>query len=346
MADRKVLNKYYPPDFDPLLVPKRKAMKNRQFKVVMMLPMNIRCNTCGAYIYRGKKFNSRMETVRGEDYLGIKVYRFYMKCDNCTAEFTFKTDPKNADYVCESGAHRTFDRRKAEREESEARARADAADRSDAMRALERRTADAKQELDDLDALDELREMNARNAAADATQAFFHQRARADEARAQAQMERDLEELRRARQEFYAGRGIACEGVKTEPETKGNSGNGGTGNGGSGNDDSSTDAALADQERILFGRAHANPGEDKDKEKSSETMSGVATELAHLFGEPAAQKVETPAPVQTRLVLVKRREREKTAEAQPAPKEPRTSEKETPPTADSSLSLLCDYDSD
>merc|ERR1711965_61490 len=54
-------------------------------------------------MYRGKKFNSRKEDVIGDDYLGIKKYRFYIKCCVCNNEIAFKTDPKNQDYVCESG---------------------------------------------------------------------------------------------------------------------------------------------------------------------------------------------------------------------------------------------------
>lgn len=106
-----------------------------------MAPFSMRCNSCGEYIYKGKKFNARKETVLGEDYMGIKVrsfpcslppqkllvcrspradlvriisdplqiFRFYIKCTLCSTEITFKTDPKNADYTAEHGASRNFE---------------------------------------------------------------------------------------------------------------------------------------------------------------------------------------------------------------------------------------------
>jgi hypothetical protein len=202
MADRKVLNKYYEPDYDPLALPKKKRCKNKQCKVMMMLPMSVRCNTCGAYIWKGKKFNSRKETVEGETYLGIPIFRFYMRCDNCLAEFTILTDPQNADYKCEAGAHRNFDPKREQREE-EARLRAEQEEEDkDAMRALERRTAESKREMDLIEALDEVRALNARGAKASTTDKVFESFAGRDAAEVMRQRQLDLEEYETAKAEL------------------------------------------------------------------------------------------------------------------------------------------------
>ncbi|XP_059073017.1 uncharacterized protein LOC131038928 isoform X2 [Cryptomeria japonica] len=165
MGERKVLNKYYPPDFDPSQIPRRRQPKNQQIKVRMMLPMSIRCNTCGNYIYKGTKFNSRKEDVIGETYLGIQIFRFYFKCTKCSAELTMKTDPENSDYVVESGAMRNFEPWRAEDEviDKEQKKR-DAEEMGDAMKSLENRTLDSKREMDILAALDEMKSMKARHA--------------------------------------------------------------------------------------------------------------------------------------------------------------------------------------
>ena len=39
-----------------------------------MQPYNMRCLTCGEYIYKGKKFNASQETVRNETYLGAPAF--------------------------------------------------------------------------------------------------------------------------------------------------------------------------------------------------------------------------------------------------------------------------------
>ncbi|KAI6110054.1 DUF572-domain-containing protein [Pisolithus sp. B1] len=164
MSERKVLNKYFPPDFDPSLIPRRKGPKNSQQVVRLMAPFSMRCNTCGEYIYKGKKFNARKETVEGEDYYGIKIFRFYIKCTLCSAEITFKTDPKNTDYAAEHGASRNFEPWREEQvvEEEDRLARLEE-EENNPMKALENRTVDAKREMDILDALQDIKARNARN---------------------------------------------------------------------------------------------------------------------------------------------------------------------------------------
>ncbi|KAJ8090515.1 Pre-mRNA-splicing factor cwf16 [Marasmius tenuissimus] len=163
MSERKVLNKYFPPDFDPDLIPRRKVPRNTQQVVRLMAPFSMRCNTCGEYIYKGKKFNARKETVEGEDYYGIKIFRFYIKCTLCSAEITFKTDPKNTDYAAEHGASRNFEpwRDEAAVEEEDRLAKLEE-EENNPMKALENRTVDSKREMDILDALQDIRAKNAR----------------------------------------------------------------------------------------------------------------------------------------------------------------------------------------
>ncbi|ORY92163.1 hypothetical protein BCR43DRAFT_463241 [Syncephalastrum racemosum] len=162
MSERKVLNKYFPPNFDPSQIPRQKRPKDLQHKVRLMAPFSMRCESCGEYIYKGKKFNARKETVEGEQYLSIKIFRFYIRCPRCSAEITFKTDPKNTDYVAEHGANRNFepwrgdDKEGPELEEEEE-------DVDDPMKSLENRTLDSKREMEIMDALDEIRLRNARS---------------------------------------------------------------------------------------------------------------------------------------------------------------------------------------
>ncbi|XP_039167436.1 splicing factor YJU2-like [Eucalyptus grandis] len=140
----------------------KKKKKKKQIKVRMMLLMSIRCNTCGNYINKGTKFNSRKEDVVSETYLGIRILRFYSKCTHCSAELTIKTDPRNSDYLMESGATRTFEpwhlqdevvegeKRKRETEEMHYR-----------IKYLENETLDSRREMDTLAALHEMQSVNS-----------------------------------------------------------------------------------------------------------------------------------------------------------------------------------------
>jgi len=168
MSERKVLNKYYPPDFDPTKLPKLKQGRNRQFVIRIMAPFSMRCKTCGEYIYKGRKFNSRMETVENETYLGLRIYRFYIRCTKCISEITFKTDPENTDYLMEHGATRLFEafkrlgeqiaKEKQDKEDEEA---------NNPMKALENRTRDSKREMESIEKLEELKDLNQRAASID-----------------------------------------------------------------------------------------------------------------------------------------------------------------------------------
>ncbi|WFD25107.1 Pre-mRNA-splicing factor cwf16 [Malassezia nana] len=168
MSERKVLQKYYPPDYDPSAIRRGRTGGGKQKTVRLMAPFSMRCNTCGEYIYRGKKFNARKETVNNDDYYGIPIFRFYIKCSQCSSEITFKTDPKNSDYAAEHGAQRNFEPWR-EKEEDKVPSESDKEGEGeeeeediDPMKALEKRMDEAQREMEVMDALQDIRTRNAR----------------------------------------------------------------------------------------------------------------------------------------------------------------------------------------
>lgn len=169
--------KYYPPDFDPSKLPRAKKKRPNDDAVRFMLPMSVRCETCGEFMGTGLKFNARKSDTN-ENYLGIRIFRFSMKCKSCPAAFTIRTDPQNSDYVCESGARRNYEpwreKQKADDESKQERTRQD----EDKMQALENKTKDAKKEMDDLDNLADIKSGNAKRAALSVDEVLRRGRAR------------------------------------------------------------------------------------------------------------------------------------------------------------------------
>lgn len=166
MGERKVLNKYIPADFDPKLVPRGSKPKDDLIPVRMMLPFTVQCSTCSAFMYRGRKFNSKKEPVKGSEgkYLGIQRWRFYIKCTACARPITFLTDPKNGDYEMETGGTRTYEVHKDKKRVMEKAEAEDAeTEKLDPMKALENRVLASQKEMADLDNLDEIKAMNMRH---------------------------------------------------------------------------------------------------------------------------------------------------------------------------------------
>ena len=91
MSERKVLNKYIPPTFDPKKISNKKPRGGGgNKKVRLMAPFSMQCTVCGDYIYKGKKFNARKEIADGENYLGIEILRFTISCPCCASQISFK----------------------------------------------------------------------------------------------------------------------------------------------------------------------------------------------------------------------------------------------------------------
>jgi len=181
MSERKVITKYFPPDFDPSAISRTrhrgpKTPGPKHITVRLMSPFSMQCTACGEYIYKGRKFNARKETAEERYLNSIPIYRFYIRCTRCSAEIVFRTDPKNMDYSVERGAKRNFEAWREERVEETDEQRLNRLEREEAamsgttleelggdkMEELEKKTYDAKREMEIADALDEIRSRNAR----------------------------------------------------------------------------------------------------------------------------------------------------------------------------------------
>ncbi|KAI5249944.1 DUF572-domain-containing protein [Aureobasidium subglaciale] len=156
MAERKVISKYYPPDFDPSKLRQKRSPNNPGTlpTVTVMSPFSMRCSSCSTYIYKGRKFNARKEKAE-ETYLTIPIHRLYIRCTGCSSEICFKTDPKSTGYVCEKGATRNSEPWKEEE-------KGGGQNEANVMTVVEEKVMDAKTDMAVADALDEIRTRNAR----------------------------------------------------------------------------------------------------------------------------------------------------------------------------------------
>ncbi|XP_045136968.1 coiled-coil domain-containing protein 130 homolog [Portunus trituberculatus] len=116
MGERKGVNKYYPPDYDPNKGGLNKfqgthALRERARKLHLgiliirfEMPYNIWCEGCNNHIGTGVRYNAEKKKVGM--YYSTPVYQFRMKCHLCDNHFEIKTDPANLDYEIVSGARR------------------------------------------------------------------------------------------------------------------------------------------------------------------------------------------------------------------------------------------------
>lgn len=120
MGERKGVNKYYPPDYNPEKGGLNKflgthALRERARKLHMgiliirfEMPFNIWCNGCGNHIGMGVRYNAEKKKIGM--YYTTPIYQFRMKCHLCTNHFEIKTDPGNLEYLIVSGARRQENR--------------------------------------------------------------------------------------------------------------------------------------------------------------------------------------------------------------------------------------------
>mmetsp|Transcript_19004 Transcript_19004/g.53305 ORF Transcript_19004/g.53305 Transcript_19004/m.53305 type:complete len:286 (+) Transcript_19004:126-983(+) len=116
MAERKAVNKYYPPDWDPSKGsintyrnshPLRERARKLDKGILIVrfeLPYNIWCDGCKSHIGKGVRYNA--EKSAAGKYYSTKLWKFRMKCHLCPNRFEIQTDPENRDYKILNGATR------------------------------------------------------------------------------------------------------------------------------------------------------------------------------------------------------------------------------------------------
>lgn len=185
MSERKAINKYYPPNFNPLeaeeaarkLSKKLKTMNRDVITIRLMTPFSMRCLKCSEFIPKSRKFNGKKELL-AERYLDtIKQYRLSIKCPRCNNMISFRTDPKSGDYVMETGGVKNFVSEDAnndgsktetldetlqrlEKQQHDENKKISKGDQGDKLEQIEKRLSKMQQEQEDYEQLEALRKDN------------------------------------------------------------------------------------------------------------------------------------------------------------------------------------------
>lgn len=114
MADRKAINKFIPPDFDPAKHgsvnayhnshPLRARAKNIAQGILTIrfeMPYNSWCLSCQKHIGMGVRYNAQKQKVGA--YFSTPIWEFRFKCHLCQSQMAMRTDPQNTAYVCVEG---------------------------------------------------------------------------------------------------------------------------------------------------------------------------------------------------------------------------------------------------
>jgi hypothetical protein len=198
------------------------------------------------------------------------------KCTRCSAEITFKTDPKNADYICEHGATRNFE---PTNEKSIMPNAADddednVSEEEDPMKALEESQAASKRQMEDEDALADLRQRNARMERSDRDmdeilKAQHANRDREAEEQRKKEMDEEDEEVNKFFYKVQAPAGT----VNGEAKAKGK--------------------AKAESDGLLGG--YGSGSEDEDEDSDGEDAAGPAESLTvTVKRRPMSSSTEEP----------------------------------------------------
>lgn len=95
--------------------------------------------------------------MEDKNYLGLHIFRFYIKCPRCIAVIAFRTDPETTDYVLEAGATRNFEAlRTAEQLAIKEQKEKEEELKNNPMKVLENRSLKSQQEIEAIENLEEL----------------------------------------------------------------------------------------------------------------------------------------------------------------------------------------------